>query len=79
VSGPPLVDWRRCPGCGLEWPHPSCTSGLYCPRCLAAREREACAKEAARWVLVAGERLAAAIRARGTMPPAPADRTPGGD
>ncbi len=30
------TDWRRCPGCGLEWPHPSVTSGLFCPSCLKA-------------------------------------------
>ena len=29
----PPADWRRCPGCGLVWPHPSCRSGMYCPSC----------------------------------------------
>ena len=27
------TDWRRCEDCGVDWPHPSCTSSMRCPTC----------------------------------------------
>lgn len=30
------TDWRTCPACNVDWPHPSETSGLLCPSCRVA-------------------------------------------
>lgn len=47
---PERADWRRCPECGLDWPHPSATSGMKCPPCSMAAlraERDALACQGA--------------------------------
>jgi hypothetical protein len=36
------TDWRRCPGCGIEWPHLSCTSGVSCPSCRVGKVKKEC-------------------------------------
>lgn len=41
------VDWRACPTCRQNWPHPAETSGTTCPGCEVLAERERCAAVAA--------------------------------
>ena len=43
------TDWRRCPDCGLDWPHPSETSSFVCPSCRAASDRAALAGDRDKW------------------------------
>ena len=33
------TDWRTCPKCGVDWPHPSVTSGMTCPRCILSYDK----------------------------------------
>lgn len=35
------TDWRKCPNCSVDWPHPSETSSFVCPSCRAAADRAA--------------------------------------
>ena len=35
------TDWRKCPDCGMDWPHPSETSSFVCPSCRSAAARAA--------------------------------------
>ena len=29
------VQWRKCPDCKRDWPHPSASRGTQCPTCFA--------------------------------------------
>ena len=56
----PPVDWRRCPDCGDDWPHPSVTEEVLCPSCWFAAERNHLERQAASL-----RRLANAVRGLG--------------